>query len=248
MISKVINSYDIQVNGQLLRVVEAREISVEIKSYNNKLLLMNEPRGNKYVNLLVYQIDYNKNFIKVTLDSPDIINNQEILLKIFINSLIDRKIIEEKEIYTLVLNDETLEYANDELAQQTLFKVLQDKGGYKVNSKGLQLVETDLNFEVNNLTEIKTFIESIKHTQDYLVLYNAGKFITVNKSNTIIPYPVLEVISMLSEVYKKQRFTTLLDCNVEIHNNNINYQYYLISNSQFYIDDTDIYESGFIIK
>ena len=248
MITKIINSYDIHINGQLLRVVEAGELLADAGSFNSKNLLLNEPRGNKYVNLVVYRINCDAHTLEATLDSSDEVINKDILLKAFINSLTDRKKIEESDLYTLHLDGETLTYKNDELKSLLLFDVISNNGSYSVNNKDIQKVETELTLEVNNLTEIKLFIEEIECTSDYLVLYNQGKFITVNQEKTVIPYPIIEVVSLLNEEYKGDTLTSFTGKNIDIKSNLYTYQYYLISNSQFYIDDTDIYERGFIIK
>ena len=69
MITKIINSYDIHINGQLLRVVEAGELLADAGSFNSKNMLLNEPRGNKYVNLVVYRIKCDAHTLEATLDS-----------------------------------------------------------------------------------------------------------------------------------------------------------------------------------
>lgn len=248
MITKIINSYDIHINGQLLRVVEAGEITVNAVPFNSKTLLMNEPRGNKYINLITYRENLESAVLEITLDGSDIIDNKELLLKSLVKSLVDRKRIKERENYSILLDGEELAYRNEELCFSMLYKINQNNDTYSVNGKTLKIAETELQIEVNNLTEIKALIEEIEHDFDYLVLYNKGKFISVNKNGSIIPYPVIEVISLLAEKYQGAQLTALTGDDVEIKNNKVNYKYYLVSNSQFYIDDTDIYEEGFIIK
>lgn len=248
MITKIINSYDIQINGQLLRVVEAGELTVNSASFNSKKLLLNEPRGNKYINLITYRKNPESNILEITLDGADIVSNKEILIKSFVQSLVDRKRIKERENYSLLLDGEELSYRNEDLCSSMIYKVNQNNDIYSVNGKTLKIVETELQIEVNNLTRIKALIEEIEHSFDFLVLYNKGKFISVNKNRSIIPYPVIEVISLLTEKYQEAQLTVITGDNVEIKNNKFDYKYHLVSNSQFYIDDTDIYEEGFIIK
>lgn len=248
MIKKIINSYDIHINGQLLRVVEAGEFKVSAAPFNSKKLLLNEPRGNKYINLITYRENLTSDILEVTLDSSDSIDNEELLLKSFVKSLIDRKRIEEKGYYSLMLDDKKKIYKNDELYSSALYNITQENDVYSVNDKTLKIVETELKIEVNNLTEIKNFIKDIEGEFGYLVLYNNGQFISVNKNGSIIPYPVIEVISLLNEIYKEAKLTSLTGEEIEITNKQLAYRYFLVSNSQFYIDDTDIYEEGFIIK
>lgn len=248
MITKIINSYDIQINGQLLRVVEAGELKVSAAPFNSKTLLMNEPRGNKYINLITYRENPESDILEITLDGSDIVDNKEILLKSFVQSLVDRKRIKERENYPLLLDGKELAYRNEDLCSSLLYEINQNNDIYSVNDKTLKIVETELEIEVNNLTGIRDLIEEIEHNFDFLVLYNKEKCISVNKNGRIIPYPVIEVISLLAEKYQGAQLKVLTGDNIEIKNNKFNYKYYLVSNSQFYIDDTDIYEEGFIIK
>lgn len=249
MITKIINSYDIHINGQLLRIVEQGELAVDVPPFKSKSLLLNEPRGNKYVNLLAYRETTSPDKLEVTLDSVNIIENKDVLLKSFIASLIDRKRIKKQEKYYLSLQDAQLTYSNDELSVSSLYEVQDREDFFLVNGMKLKLQETNLELEVKNLSEIKRAIEIIERADaDYLVLYNKGIHISVNKNNDIIPYPIVEVISVLNSVYKRETLMTLSNNSVEINDGKFNYEYYLISNSQFYIDDKDIYNEGFIIK
>lgn len=249
MITKIINSYDIHINGQLLRIVEQGELSVDVGAYKSKSLLLNEPRGNKYVNLITYKENSERDLLEVTLDSINIIDNKDILLKSFIASLVDRKRIQQQYQYHLSLDDEQLIYRNDELSGSFLYEVENSQDFFLVNDMKIKLHETDLVLEVNNLSVIKEAILDIQREEvDYLVLYNEGVNISVNRNNDIIPYPILEVISSLNKVYQGETLRTLNNETVEINDNKFNYIYRLISNSQFYIDNTDIYKEGFIIK
>lgn len=246
MIVKTINSYDIQINGQLLRIVEGQELVVEARPFNSKKLLLNEPRGNKYINLITYE--EKDGYLKIELDSPSVVSNKEILLKSFIKSLIDRKRIHEQDIYTVVVDEEELRYKKDNLTSLELFEVRTEDDMYCINNKLLKVVETDLLLEVNNMTAIKFAISTFEYNFDYLILINNDRFITVDKMGSVIPYPVIEVISLLSEKNEGNQFMTITGDKIEVEDNTFNYNYYLVSNSQFYIDDTDIYEEGFIIK
>lgn len=249
MITKTINSYDIHINGQLLRIVEQGELAVDVPPYKSKSLLLNEPRGNKYVNLITYRQNTSTDTLEVTLDSVNIIDNKDVLLKSFIASLVDRKRIKELEAYYLSLQEDQLTYGNDELNVSSLYEVQNREDFFLVNGMKLKLQETNLELEVKNLSAIKSAIGKIQRADaDYLVLYNKGIHISVNKNNDIIPYPIVEVISVLKNVYQGETLMTLSNNNVEINNGKFKYEYYLISNSQFYIDDTDIYNEGFIIK
>lgn len=249
MITKIINSYDIHINGQLLRIVEAGELAVDVEPFKSKSLLLNEPRGNKYVNLITYKESSDKDFLEITLDSANIIDNKDILFKAFIASLVDRRRIKQQKEYHLSLQDEEMTYSHDELNTSYLYEIKNNKNSLLVNDKKVKLQETELALEVNNLSVIKETIGKIQREDiDYLVLYNKGVHISVNKNNDIIPYPITEVISILNQEYKGEKLKTLSNKIVEINNNKFDYNYRLISNSQFYIDDTDIYNEGFIIK
>lgn len=249
MIVKTVNTYDIQINGQLLRIADQAELKVDIPPYKIKNLLLNEPRGNKYVNLITYNINCEEQILEVFLDTSNIIDNRDILLKSFIASLVDRGRINKKMMYQLRLDGEDILYKHDELQISSLFEAHNSGEFYTINDKKLKIEETVLNLEVNNLTEIKSSILEIYQADlDYLILYNSGIFAIVNKNGDIIPYPVIEVISLLYKKYKGEELTGLTGNNIEINNNSFLYKYYLIANSQFYIDDTDIYSEGFIIK
>lgn len=249
MIVKTINTYDIQINGQLLRIADQAELKVDIPPYKNKNLLLNEPRGSKYINLITYNVSRDEEVLEVFLDTSNGIDNKDILLKSFIVSLVDRGRINKKMMYQVRLDGENILYNHDELQISSLFEVHNSGEFYTINNKKLKVEETVLNLEVNNLAEIKSSILEIYQPDlDYLILYNSGIFAIVNKNGDIIPYPVIEVISLLYKKYKGEELTDLTGNNIKINNNSFLHKYYLIANSQFYIDDTDIYEEGFIIK
>src|SRR5699024_11915822 len=91
-------------------------------SYKIKNLLLNEPRGNKYVNLITYNINCEEQILEVFLDTSNIIDNRDILLKSFIASLVDRGRINKKMMYQLRLDGEDILYKHDELQISSLFE------------------------------------------------------------------------------------------------------------------------------
>src|SRR5699024_12486391 len=103
--------------------------------------------------------------------------------------------------------------------------------------------------DIQYITSIKKEIEKLNDsTYDYLVLSNDGKHATANKNNDILPYPIIEVISLFDRELGTERTTTLNGDDIKIQNGRFEHAYQLISNSQFYIDHTDIYTEGFVIK
>lgn len=248
MITKVINSYDIHVNGQVLRIVDRNELRVDTPPFKTKELLLKEPRGNKYMTLVTFDDHSTRGTLDITLDGANIINNKDILLKAFVASLVERRRVETQEEYRLSLQEEEIIYRYDELDAAILYKVESRGGFYSVNDKKLKIRKTNLELEINNITLLKKeAYEQNDAMNDYLILYNDGKHIVVNRNNDIIPYPVVEVLSLLAHT-KKECSTTLTGHHAGIHKDRFKFEYYLISNSQFYIDDTDIYDEGFIIK
>lgn len=246
MISKVINSYDIHINTQQLRIVEKNELAVNIEGYDNRELLVNEPRGSKYVNLLVYEVA--GNMIEVNIESFSSIDNIEILLKGFVSSLIDRYHIIQKSVYQLKCNDKLYELRSEELSAVRLPKVEQKNNAFIVNNSVIRVEETSLDLTIKNIGNIKNAFKEIDDKNyDYLVLKGPDTHVVINQNQIIIGYPVLEVVSVLNNVYKKTKITAFNGLSIDVEEE-MHFDYYLISNSQFYIDQTDIYGRGFIVK
>ncbi|AKG74951.1 hypothetical protein [Salinicoccus halodurans] len=249
MIVKTVNSYDIHIHGQLLRVIEKNELRAGPEGFDVKKLLLNEPRGSKYMNLLIFHEDEITGGLTVTLDSITGIENEDVLLKSFVSSLVDRGRIEKKESYSLDFNGRTKKYGQNELIETPLYEVGLTDGLYEVNHKKIKLVETGLHMDIQYITSIKKEIEKLNDsTYDYLVLSNDGKHAAANKNNDILPYPIIEVISLFDRELGTERTTTLNGDDIKIQNGRFEHAYQLISNSQFYIDHTDIYTEGFVIK
>ena len=91
-------------------------------------------------------------------------------------------------------------------------------------------------------------MEAYKVFKGYLVLVNQDKHITVNEDRVILAYPVSEAVSVLNHIYKQEKITALNTAEVEIVGGQYTLEHHLISNSQFYIDDADIYSKGFVIQ
>lgn len=246
MISKIINSYDIHVHSQQLRIVEQGELSVNVEGFNNKNLLLNEPRGNKYVNLLIYKID--KNTIDVELESFSTIDNIELLLKAFISSLLDRYRISKQDNYQVKLEGQLLTLKHAELSKMRLPNVKQQDNIFTVNDKKIIVEETDLDLTIDNISNIKGMAAGLRQEYyDYLVLKGRDAHVVFNQDQVIKAYPVLEIVSILRNIYGEKDITSFNGWTVHV-DHEIPIEYYLIANSQFYIDDTDIYHKGFIIK
>lgn len=249
MIAKIVNSYDIHVHGQGLRVVEKSELRAEPEGFKVKELLLNEPRGSKYMNLLIFHEEEDSGTLEVTLDSIIGIENKDILLKSFIASLVDRGRIVKRDRYTVDINGVMKTYDWEGIDETALYEIVEVEDLYKINQKRLKLIDSELRLDVQNITSIKKEIEKLNDdTYDYLILNNEGKHAVANKNNDILPYPIIEVISLLNKEAGPEGITTLNGDDIKIQNGKFKHTYQLISNSQFYIDHTDIYTEGFVIK
>ncbi|MFD1067978.1 hypothetical protein [Oceanobacillus locisalsi] len=245
MISKVINSYDIHINGQQLRIIEKSELETALQGYENRALMRNEPRGSKYVHLLIFQ--WNDNVLEVDLHENESVDNENILLKSLILSLVDRGRINQKESYSVRYNDQIYEYRHDCLTTEKLPEVAKQQNIYLVNDKKISVDEVDIELEIKNITTIKEYIRSKKDgDSDYLVLKQGEKQVVANKNGDILAYPIIEVMAVLAKQFSQEIITFFTG--LKIRAEDMQLHYYLISNSQFYIDHTDIYSQGFVIK
>lgn len=246
MIKKVINSYDIHVGGQQLRIVNGSEVSGRTGGFDNLDLLLNEPRGSKYLNLLIYESAAET--LKVDVYSNSILDNKDILLKSFIRSLLDRGHINEQKAYIIKEKDVTHTYEHDDLGQQNIHEVSKMDGFYCVNDKKVAVEKVDFELSIENITELKEYVKEKADFEGYLVVMNKDIHAVINEEKTIVAYPVAEAVSVLNKIYGQKEIIALTAGSVKIEKNKFSFQYYLISNSQFYIDDTDIYKEGFVIK
>lgn len=248
MIVKTVNSYDIHIHGQVLRVVESSELRAAPEGFGVKELLLNEPRGNKYMNLLTFR-EEDSGCLEISIDSAAAIENRGILVKSFLSSLVGRGRITGRDRYSVNFNGELEVYDHDGLEETPLYEVTEVAGLHKANGKILKLAETGLRMDIQDITAIKEETENQNDgTYDYLILHNDGKHAVANKNNDILPYPIIEVISLLDSVSGGGNMTTLNGCNIKIQNDRLLHRYQLVANSQFYIDNTDIYREGFVIK
>lgn len=243
MIRKIINSYDIHINGQQLRIVHKNELTGSVAGFNNIDLLLNEPRGSKYVNLIIYDAGLN-----VEIYSNSTLDNKDILLKSFIRSLLDRGSINQDEKYVIREKEDTHTFSHDSLELEDIHGVEKENGMYVVNGKNVVVEAVAFELSIENITEIKNHIETYEAFKGYLVLINQGRHVTVNSEKVVLAYPVSEAVSILNRIYKQEEITALNTVSVRITDGRYTFKHYLLSNSQFYIDDTDIYKEGFVIK
>jgi len=247
MIVKVVNGFDLHVYGQVLRVIEADEMKISPDAFDLNQLLLNEPRGNKYMNLLTFW--ETPLLIHVTLASVNGIENETILLKVFLRALLDRNRIKTESEYNIKINDSVKTFKHQELNTTALFEVERNGTDYTINHKRIKTVETDLQLEIYNISAIKEEIN--KHTDsnyDYLVLEHDPQHIAANRNGDILAHPVLEVLSLLNHKFEWNEISIFNGVDISIQDDRLGHPYHLISNSQFYVDDTDIYQQGFVIK
>lgn len=247
MIAKVVNGFDIHVYGQVLRVVEADELKAGVDGFDLSLLLLNEPRGNKYMNLLTFKEE--SSMINVTLDSVTGIDNEDILLKVFLTSLLDRNRIETADEYSVKTSDSVKIFKHQELKASSLFEVTNNGDDYTINHKRIKIIETDLDLEISNINVIKEAVKNqVDSNCDYLILARDGKHLAANHNGDVLSYPILEVISLLKHEFDQDQISCFNGADISVQDGRLVHPYHLISNSQFYVDDTDIYEKGFVIK
>lgn len=245
MISKVINSYDIHINGQQLRIIEKNELETVLQDYENKALMRNEPRGSKYVHLLIFQ--WSDDVLDIELYQNESVDNVRVLLKGCISSLVDRGRINSKESYLVRNNGQIYEFQHGCLTTEKLPEVEKKQNMYLVNDKKIKVYEVDMELEIKNITAIKAYIHSKQDgSSDYLVLKHREKQVIANQKGDILAYPIVEVIAILSKELSQEVIT--LFNGLKLYTGDFQCNYYLISNSQFYIDYTDIYAKGFVIK
>lgn len=246
MISKVINSFDIHVNTQQLRIVEHNELPANRNGFDSRALLFNEPRGSKYVNLLIYKADADT--VEMEISSHTSIDNLEILLKAAVLSLVDRGNVASRDIYRVKSGGTLYEFSHGGLSSVPLPKTECLDDIYVVNKKRIIVEDTSIALTVESISEIKGKVKRHSYNDyDYFVLKGHSTYVTIRNDNSIAAYPVLEVISILRDIYGATETTSINGIFVHA-DKDFNFEYYLISNSQFYVDETDIYNSGFVIK
>lgn len=246
MIKKLINSHDIHINGQQLRIVHKSELAGIIEGFDNIDLLLNEPRGSKYVNLFIYE--QRDKVMDVEIYSNSTLDNKAILLKSFIQSLLDRGQISKQSEYVIKESDVTHTYLHDSLHQENIYDVKRTDGFYYVNDKKVVAETVDFELSVENITELKDYVKDKADFEGYLILLDGDVHAVINEDKAILAYPLTEAVSILNKVFNYKEMTTLNKSQVKIKAEQFSFQYYLISNSQFYIDDSDIYRKGFVIK
>src|SRR5699024_3894198 len=175
-------------------------------------------------------------------------DNKDILLEGVIRSLLERGTINEEDRYVIKEKENTYTYMHDSLRTEKLNEVESVDGTYVANDKEVEVEAADFDVSIENITQIKNYLEAYKVFKGYLVLINDGRHITVNEDKIALAYPVSETVSVLNRVYKQGKITALNSAEVEVVSDRYTFEHYLISNSQFYIDDTDIYSKGFVIR
>ncbi len=243
MIRKVINSHDIHVNGQQLRIVHEHELEGSVEGFSNIDLLLNEPRGSKYVNLIIYDTALN-----VEIHTNSVLDNKDILLKGFISSLLERGTISEAGTYEIREGAHTYTFAHDSLDFENIRDVEGADGVYAAGGRDVRVEAVDFELSIENIAEIKKYADDYGAFRGYLVLVNQDAHVTINEEKVVLAYPVSEAVSVLNKVHGKDEITALNKSRVEVTDGKYKFEHRLISNSQFYIDDTDIYSKGFVIR
>ncbi|WP_020006314.1 hypothetical protein [Salinicoccus albus] len=247
MIVKVVNGFDIHIYGQVLRIIEFDEMKVSPDGFDLNQLLLNEPRGNKYMNLLTFK--ETPSLIHVTLASVTGVENEDILLKVCLRALLDRHRIKTESEYSIKINGSVKTFKHQELNTTALFEVKHNGTDYTINHKRIKTVETDLQLEIHNISAIKEEInKQTDSNYDYLVLEHDTQHIAANRNGDILAHPVLEVLSLLNHKFEWHEISIFNGADISIQDGRLGHPYHLISNSQFYVDDTDIYQQGFVIK
>ena len=246
MIRKVINSHDIHINGQQLRIVHKNELACTVEGFNNIDLLLNEPRGSKYVNLIIYEPA--GTIIDIEIHSNSVLDNRNILLKSFIQSLLERGTIVQSEKYTIREQGTAYTYTHEGLGFENIHEVGSMNGVYVADGEDVRVESVDFELSVANITEIKKFVEAYVDFKGYLVLVHRDRHVTVNEEKVILAYPVSEAVSVLNKIYKQDDLSALNGGRVKVMNGQYTFKQFLVSNSQFYIDESDIYSKGFVIK
>ena len=246
MIRKVINSHDIHINGQQLRIVHKNELACTVEGFNNIDLLLNEPRGSKYVNLIIYEPA--GTVIDIEIHSNSVLDNKDILLKSFIQSLLERGMIGQHEKYTIREQQHTYTFTHDSLGSEDIHEVEGADGAYAACGKDVRVESVDFELSVENIKEIKNYVEVHEVFKGYLVLLHQEQHITVNEEKDILAYPVSEAVSVLNAVFRQDEIYALNGSRVTVMDGQYAFEQRLVSNSQFYIDESDIYSKGFVIK
>src|SRR5699024_8192926 len=152
VIRKVINSHDIHIGGQQLRIIHKDELTGSVEGFNNIDLLLNEPRGSKYVNLIIYKAD--ESVIEVEIHSNSVLDNKDILLKSFIRSLLERGTINQDDRYVIKEKENTYTYMHDSLGTEKVYEVEGVNGTYVVNDKDVLVETVDFELSIENITQI----------------------------------------------------------------------------------------------
>ncbi|WP_342388880.1 hypothetical protein [Salinicoccus bachuensis] len=247
MIRKVVNSYDVHVHGQLIRMVQGNEVRCTAGDYDMEKLLLNEPRGSKYMNLLVYDIEKEK--LHVTVKTHFQVHNCEILLKGLVNTLIERGGLPYRDTYEVIYDEENIILSRNHLNISDLSHVDGWKGAYAVDGRMIGLLETEVVLSIENISEIKRRLTA-QNDWDYTVYLNGSSQVVIDGDGEMVAHPVHEVLSVLHE---QNRWGSIRHFNgakvdIDAFEREYGHPFHFISNSQFYIDDTDIYTEGFIIK
>ncbi|WP_271397099.1 hypothetical protein [Salinicoccus roseus] len=247
MIRKVVNSYDLHVHGQLMRVVHGDEVRYTTGDYDVQELLLNEPRGSKYMNLVIYEFNGEK--LHVTIKTHSGVHNSGVMLKGLVHTLIERGGLPEGDAYEVIYDGDSFILHRDQLDASALPDAVQLEGTYKVGGATVGVLETDVYLAIENISEIKRRLTA-QNEWDYTVYLNGSSLMVIDRYGGVIPHPVHEVLSVLHDLKRLESITHINGAEVDINASGKKYDhpFYFISNSQFYIDDTDIYSKGFIIK
>ncbi|GAA3731268.1 hypothetical protein GCM10022378_19410 [Salinicoccus jeotgali] len=243
--NKVIDSYDVHVHGQLMRIVQTDQLDYGPEGFDVRQLMAREPRGSKYVNLMGYHMEGGA--LHTYIDSFAGVHNQQVLLKTLVSTLVDRGRLPERETYSVICDGRTFNLKSRELASTPLAEVAEAGKSFRSGDKTIALLETDVALEIDHLAEIKETLGS-EGQHDYTVYINRGRHLVFDAGGDIVAHPVHEVISLLHSVRPDTVVTAFNGAVVEVDEGMYHHPYFFIANSQFYIDETDIYTRGFIIK
>ena len=239
---KVIDSYDVHVHGQLMRIVQSDQLDYGPDGFDMRQLMAREPRGSKYVNVMGYHLSGDT--IHTYIDSFSGVHNQAIMLKTLVSTLVDRGRLPERTSYSVICDGRTFDLKHSQLAYTPLAEVAEAGNSFRSGDKTITLLETDITLEIDRLAEIKETLGS-DGQHDYTVYINRGRHLVFDAEGDIVAHPVHEVISLLHCSHETTAFNGAA---VEVAGGMYHHPYFFISNSQFYIDETDIYTRGFVIK
>ena len=129
-----------------------------------------------------------------------------------------------------------------------IHEVTEDAYIHHVNGKKVAVEAVDFELSVENIAAVKAYAGAMDDFSGYKVLVHKDMHAVINEEKVIIAYPVSEVVSVLNRHFGKREIRTLNSSLIKVEGDRFRFRHFLISNSQFYIDDSDIYSKGFVIR